>query len=316
MILIQSHLGDLHTRRVLEALQRCDARVFVFDNARFPDGLGLSVRNGADGGLATTLHDPAGGDLDLRRVRVIWLRRPQPLHISPSIRDIEDRRFTLNEASEALNGLWEILDAFWVNSPARDQAAHRKLLQLQVAEAVGLPCPRTLVTSNPDEARAFISKNSPSATVYKAFSATPARWRETRIIQPEELGRLDSVRHCPVIFQEFVPAVCDLRVTVVGDELFVGEVRSPEGGYAYDYRMDLDAAVISKGKLLPETEAKLRVLMSRLGLVYGAIDLRRTPDGAEVFLEINPAGQWLFVEDKTGLPITEALASLLAGRSR
>jgi hypothetical protein len=102
----------------------------------------------------------------------------------------------------------------------------------------------------------------------------------------------------------------------VGDEFFVGEVRSPAGGYAFDYRMDLETAAISKGKLLPETEAKLRLLMSRLGLVYGAIDLRRTPDDAEVFLEINPAGQWLFVEEKTELPITAALAGLLARRSR
>ena len=51
--------------------------------------------------------------------------------------------------------------------------------------------------------------------------------------------------------------------------------------------------------------------MHRLGLVYGAIDMRRTPDGRYVFLEINPAGQWLFVEHFSGQPITSTLARLL-----
>ena len=51
--------------------------------------------------------------------------------------------------------------------------------------------------------------------------------------------------------------------------------------------------------------------MARLGLRYGAVDLRRTPDGRYVFFEVNPAGQWLFVEERTGLPITERVAALL-----
>jgi beta-lactam-binding protein with PASTA domain len=54
-------------------------------------------------------------------------------------------------------------------------------------------------------------------------------------------------------------------------------------------------------------------MMDRLGLAYGAFDLRRREDGEHVFLEVNPGGQWLYVEDATGLPITEAVAGLLCG---
>jgi glutathione synthase/RimK-type ligase-like ATP-grasp enzyme len=54
--------------------------------------------------------------------------------------------------------------------------------------------------------------------------------------------------------------------------------------------------------------------MHRLGLVYGAIDVRLTPEGRYVFLEVNPAGQWLFIEHATGQPISAELASrLVAG---
>jgi glutathione synthase/RimK-type ligase-like ATP-grasp enzyme len=57
---------------------------------------------------------------------------------------------------------------------------------------------------------------------------------------------------------------------------------------------------------------RLLALMRRLDLWYGAIDLRRGPDGDYVFLEINPAGQWLFVEYATDQPIAATLANLLA----
>ena len=57
---------------------------------------------------------------------------------------------------------------------------------------------------------------------------------------------------------------------------------------------------------------KLLALQRRLKLVYGAIDMRRTPEGDYYFLEVNPAGQWEFVEQRTDLPITRGMADMLA----
>ena len=65
------------------------------------------------------------------------------------------------------------------------------------------------------------------------------------------------------------------------------------------------------GPIMPSVEDRLRVMMRRMGLRYGAVDLRRSPEGDYVFLEINPAGQWLFIELATGQPISAALAELL-----
>ena len=56
--------------------------------------------------------------------------------------------------------------------------------------------------------------------------------------------------------------------------------------------------------------------MKSLGLVYGAIDMRRTADDRYVFLEINPAGQWLFIEQHSRQPITAAVAELLHDHDR
>ena len=46
-------------------------------------------------------------------------------------------------------------------------------------------------------------------------------------------------------------------------------------------------------------------------LQYGAIENVLTPDGQFVFLEINPNGQWLWLDDMLSLGITTAIAEWL-----
>ncbi len=212
--------------------------------------------------------------------------------------------------------MWHALEAFWVNDPGRDHVAHRKPYQLRVAQDAGLRIPHTLITNDPDEARRFVDARGYRDVIYKAFSATERDWRETRLLRPDELALLDNVRYAPVIFQEYVRAQYDVRVTVVGDELFAAAIHSQDTEYPVDFRMDMANARIEAVSLPDEVQDGLRDLMARLGLVYGAIDMRLTPDEKYVFLEINPAGQWLFVEQQTRQPIAAALAGVLRDRDR
>jgi glutathione synthase/RimK-type ligase-like ATP-grasp enzyme len=208
-------------------------------------------------------------------------------------------------------GLWAALDLAWINPPGLDEIAHHKPYQLKIAAEVGLRIPRTVITNNPAAVRELLDELGAERIVYKTFLATEDCWRETRLLRSDELTKLESVRFAPVIFQEYVAAQDDIRVTVVGERLFATAIRPAVGGYEVDYRMDLAGATFRPTDLPRETEQAIHTLMKRLGLVYGAIDLRRTPNGQHVFLEINPAGEWSFVEGKTGQPITETMAGLL-----
>jgi glutathione synthase/RimK-type ligase-like ATP-grasp enzyme len=308
MIIVVSHPDDDHATGVLAALATRRHPVALVDTGLFPARSRLTQRFG-DGPprFEIVLEDVA---LDLAPARVGWWRRPRPFTLHDGIAP-DVAAFTYTECHEAIAGLWAALDLSWVNPPALDEVAHHKPYQLAVATEVGLPIPRTVITNDPDEAAAFSAANGPGRTIYKTFLATEEHWRETRLLRDDELALLDRVRLAPVIFQEFVPAVADIRVTVLGDRLFATAVTTAPGSYAYDYRMDLGGATFSPTELAPEMEAKLLALMRRLGIVYGAIDLRRTPDGGDVFLEVNPAGEWRFIEDRTGQPITEAMADLL-----
>jgi glutathione synthase/RimK-type ligase-like ATP-grasp enzyme len=177
-----------------------------------------------------------------------------------------------------------------------------------------LRIPESRITNDVEDARRFITQHGSSQTVYKAFSGTEHAWRETRLLRPGELDMIENVRFAPVIFQEYIPIGVDLRITVVGDRLFAAAIHSLGTEYEVDFRMVMTSARFEEVTLPPEVAEALHILMQRLGLVYGAIDMRLTPDGEYVFLEINPAGQWLFVEERTGQPITEALVDLMLAR--
>lgn len=310
MILIISHTGDAHAVAVGQALQARGWTPVLLDLSRFPDPMSLELRYGGARSGEVLMRDSSWGDVDLAECRATWWRRPQPFRPPADVADPVLRAFAMNEAREMFGGLWSLIGGAWINDPQRDDLAHRKSWQLRAAAAAGLTTPETLITNSPRAARAFIAGRAPGRTVFKAFSGTPSAWRETRLVGPAEIERLDLVQVAPVIFQEYVAGV-DIRVTVIGDRLFSAEIDIGDGDYPVDFRVNYDHIRIRETSLPAEIEAGVRALMRNLGLVYGAIDFRRTPEGRHIFLEINPAGQWMFIEAQTRQPLTEAMADEL-----
>ena len=312
MIGIVSHDEDLHAATVRSHLDSLGVGAVQLDTADMPDRIGLTTwtRPGGDWRAEWGIDGVGADDL-----RVMWWRRPQPYMPSDGVTSQQDRMFVVGECAAAVSGLWSCLDAVWVNDPDRDEAASRKMWQLKVASELGLRVPRTCMTNSPERARQFIAGEA-GEVIYKAFGATPETWRETRIITATQVAQLDQVRLAPVIFQEAIPGGRDIRVTVVGDRVFPAQIIGPADGYEYDFRLHTAQSAITPVDLPDEVTTALLALMRRLGLWYGAIDLRRAPDGDYVFLEINPAGQWLFVEYATDQPISQELAILLARLDR
>lgn len=310
MIVIISHEEDLHAQRVMARLDRDGHRSLLLNLAMLPNRATLSFDYDSPERPALQLRVD-GAVHALGDACSVWWRRPQAADPS-SVTDPQLRLFTANEWHEAIGGLWQLMGSPWMNDPQLDEAASRKAWQLHVARQVGLRVPRTLISSDPDAARAFIASQGLERTVYKTFSCTHAVWRETRLLRAEDLALLDALRIAPVIFQEYVPAGIDVRVTVVGSSVFAAAIKPAAGETRVDFRMRVGRSSMDSFTLPQQIDGQLRSLMQRLGLVYGAIDLRISPQGEYFFLEVNTAGEFLFVEERTGLPITEAVANWLA----
>jgi glutathione synthase/RimK-type ligase-like ATP-grasp enzyme len=310
MILAIAYEGEEHTAGVLDVLRAEGREVVQVDMGDFPANHGVSLSWSGNADASYRVHTKAG-DVDLTNVGVGWWRRVRPFVIDPAIRKPMDAAFVQSETSQAVNGMLDALDCAWVNPREADTSAHHKPYQWAVAQRLGLRMPRTLVTNDPGEAKRFIEEIGVGKVVFKAFLASVEDWRETRLVEAEDVERLELVRYSPVIFQEYIPGV-DLRITVVGDQIFTGEIDAQKTSYPVDMRMVVGESKMQAIELPKKLSAKLLALQKRLQLVYGAIDMRRTPDGEYYFLEVNPAGQWHFVEHRTGLQITKAMAGLLA----
>jgi glutathione synthase/RimK-type ligase-like ATP-grasp enzyme len=309
MIMIISAPEDVHAQvvaRHLVAKRGCEVR--LLNLADFPMRLALTMRFNGHAESALTWAD--GFTTRLSEVNAVWWRRPQPFGVPGNRDDPAAQQFSFSETETAFRGLWQMHDALWVNNVIRDAAAAHKPWQLDLAQQIGLSIPETVMTNDPKEAQRFWQEHR-GATVYKAFLATAFAWRETRVLRPEEEALAANVRYAPVIFQKYVPAVADLRAIVIGEEIFAAAAPSAETEYKADIRLNLNVRYQPHTLPMLVAERLLR-LMRRLGLEYGAIDLRLTPEGEYVFLEINPAGQFLYIEQAAGLPIAASLADLLA----
>lgn len=104
-----------------------------------------------------------------------------------------------------------------------------------------------------------------------------------------------------------------LVVTKPGDKVFPCAISSQNSQQTIEdwRRYDLPNTPHKPYALPMDLEQKCIALVKTLGLIFGCIDMIITPNNEYVFLEINPNGQWLWIEQLTGLPIAKALAELL-----
>jgi glutathione synthase/RimK-type ligase-like ATP-grasp enzyme len=270
---------------------------------------------------AAWLVDEAGSRIDLRSIRAIWYRMPA-LPIAPGGLAPEHARFAQREAWAHVLGTLMSLDVHWISDPGAIWRANQKALQLVEARRIGLRIPRTCITRSPAEARSFI------ASVQGHVIAKPVTYGNveqangeqaiytTRLPLDVQSVNLESLRYAPVILQEEVPKLRDVRVTVVGDEVFaVGIESQGREETVTDWRRPTTAPLEHVPIDLPPTlREALRGLVRRLGLDFGAIDVVETPRGEFFFLEINPNGQWGWLQLRTGLDIAGSIASRLAER--
>jgi hypothetical protein len=304
-------MADGHATSVIEKLDNKGVSYYLFDTSAYPQKVQLSIESDLEVKHLSLWDISRNENIDLKKIKVAWWRRPLPITIDEEIKDPNAIHFTYSECWAALTGLWQCIDALWINDPILDDAASKKVFQLKIAGETGFKIPQTCITNNLTTVKKFVKSLSGKKIIYKSFLATKDAWRETRVLREEEIACLDHVKFAPVIFQEFIPAIVDLRITVIGKQIFCIAVDTSKSDYEYDYRMQLENAVIKPHSLPPNLKVLIRKFMKRLGLVYGAIDMRLTPDGQYYFLEINTAGEWQFLEEKTTLKITDYFVNFM-----
>lgn len=321
MILILTEPLDVHADHVAQKLRERGAVFARFNTAQFPEQAEISLLYSAQGQAEAIMHVNQE-QIDLHKVESVWYRRPRCPIPHQDITEDLSREYVAGECQNFVDDVWSSLkEKLWIPGPvAVVRQVQLKASHLTVAGALGFELPPTLITNSPEDFLEFYRQhNGHVVSKLAGFSFSRTRsvgasfCRYTEVVTKRDTGYAHAVRYCPIIFQAYVPKRVELRITVVGQHVFAAEIHSQESNHTrHDWRRyDRGTTPYLPHDLSADVELRCIQLVERLGLCYGAIDMVLTPDGRYVFLEINPNGQYLWIEQETGLPISDALCDLL-----
>jgi len=321
-VLILSQRLDYHGRAVKWGLEQIGVPCDWWDRSLHPVTQAISIS------FADTRAELgiAGAQVSLERgfYTSIWERRGRVPSASKKLARA-DKTVALSESRKLLDGIVSIIEernptAMLVNAAREHFRAGEKVFQLDVASQVGLKTPLTLVSNDPAAIREFRRSLSGKVVAKQHF---PFSWRQSNgdlllsgtYLLPDEAFEIDEVLSaCPMIYQERLDIVDELRVTVFGGTIFTGrQPRSRESARGYsDIRLESRDSMIP-AVLATHTKDKLIQLVERLGLLFAAIDIAVCRNGDFVFLECNEAGQFLSYEQfNPNEPMLDSFCQFLA----
>lgn len=299
-VLIFGHVNDEHAAAVCEALTKEGIKTSIFCNDEYPRNSTVSV-------------SPYSGNIDLigssidnkfEQFKTVWNRRKKKPLLHINVHD-DDKPVAMSECEIFLQELRIVSykNQVWVNSEVSQLLIRGKTNQLFLARDVGMNIPNTLISNNPHDVRAFLSKNKSS--IVKAVDKMG--WIEDGIeialptsqIFIENCDDDVSIRLCPMIYQEQIRKAFELRVVVFGDHiLFVKLDSQGDDVSRVDWRNAEPNSFSIEEFDPPEKLVKdIRTFCRRAGVLHGSFDFAVDHDGNAIFFEFNVQGQFLWIED-------------------
>ena len=267
-------------------------------------GLAARVENGAVSG-----HLRVGATtVALEDVRAVYTRLMDDRRL-PEVETLavdDPGRARCRAVHHALTRWLELSPSRVVNRGRAQLSNGSKPYQAQLIRRHGLRVPETLVTDDPQAVLAFRERHG--RVVFKSTSGMRSIVRE---LEEGDLARLESIRWCPVQFQQRVEGM-DVRVHCVGGEVHACAITSPAVDYRYAVREIGAPPVLEPYALSDDLAARCLELTGALGLELAGIDLRLGPDGEAWCFEVNPSPAYSYYEQHTGAPIARAIARHLA----
>lgn len=251
-------------------------------------------------------------------VKSILLRRPgKPYEfINPKRRPskaIVD--YVSDQWHSFLSGLQSIPDILWINNPLKNAYAEAKINQLYMAEKIKFRIPKTRITNDIQILKSFWNECNGNIVAKSLSSPLINEDNQEFFIFTNKLKSIRDIKEkeiliAPTIFQEALIQKKDYRITVIGNDCHVVEVKMQNNSQEIDWRKIKKGIKFVRSELPDDIRTKCIKLVSELGLIFGAIDLIKINDDY-YFLEINPNGEWGWLQKTTKLPIAESLVNNL-----
>lgn len=308
MILIITHKQDFTADFIIEKLNQRSIDYYRF-NCENLDSMDYSFQNRDEFSLLIN---------NCSKFNSVWFRRTKLPEVS--VKDEGEKLFILGDYDSLLDNMFSNIHADrWLSTPKYVYESENKLLQLKIASELGFSIPNFIVTQSKQRLKEFIKENDENVIIKpirqgRINSSNGFKTIFTNKLSREQIDNIDDFDLTPCIFQQYIDKSYELRITVVNNRVFSARVDSQEySETSIDWRKK---KIPFQSYILPEKiREKCIQLLNRLNLSFGAIDLIRDVNGEYFFLEINPNGQWAWIEIETGLPISDEIINFLTTES-
>jgi len=308
--------------QIAQAVKVRGAETLRFDTDRFPMACQATFRQ--DGEAESLVWSDGQASVRLDPDDAVWYRRARYAAKLPMSMDKQLRAACVEESESLLRGMLAAAPCFVLDPPDLVKLCGHKPRQHQLARAVGMSTPRTLMTNDPAQAQEFLNScaHGAIAKMLSPFAIYTDKNEEqvvfTTALNEQHVAKLQGLRYCPMVFQERIAKQLELRITVVGNRMFAAAVDSmATPGAEVDWR-ERGVTLIQSWvpyTLPQQVEQRLQEYMDRIGMQYSAIDVIVEPSGRHVFLEANPAGEFFWLQcNSPHFPLTEAVADVLTNQ--
>jgi hypothetical protein len=333
VILIITNKGDIHCNPVIKHLQRNGDKYFRLNTESLLTDYLISFSY-KDQSVDLHIENKINGKtLSSNEVISVWERRPN----SPVLPEINNEKIKLVVEDEA-NELTKWIRHFFINcrmigSSVWDRPNESKLRQMDVASRVinelrsKIKLPHTLLTNSKKDLEQF--SNNKKEIVLKPISADGLMLDDkleipftSRKVNSKNINVItqDDLELCPSFMQEYVEKNYELRITVIGEKILCCKIDSqklPKGNGREDWREGYEHGLSEVEEWIDcpdEIQEFIILYMQKMNLNFGCFDFIYAKNNSFYFLECNPNGQWMWLEEDLGIPISESIANFLAFR--
>ena len=321
-LLIVTSASDIHADVVIRELQkkskinpiRLNTETFIKNSQYFYEWKSSGELNKQLLGVRNSLKN-------IRDIGVIWWRKPDRYDVFPEVTDAWAIKYCQQETEslvQSLAGLYP--DAKWVNHYYKLRFPSHRINQIPTAKELGITIPPTVVTNSYKAACQFVAQQGKCVIKPLRYSGFLHQGKQyacyTRPIDLETLEEFkESIRLAPIFLQKRISKKAEYRVTLIGKHDFVCRIDAKhlnDADIALDWRAIAPEKLIHLPGKLPNTYLeKLHQMLDIFGLNFGAFDIIRDEDDTLYFIELNPNGQWYWIEILTGMPMVSAIIELI-----
>ncbi len=250
----------------------------------------------------------------LSSIKSAWFRHPE---IYGNILEDKAKQLCLEEETSRLQeSFWQgIPEQSWLNNPNKMRIAQAKISQLALANTLGFIIPKTVISNTweninenfRDDEKIIVKM--PRGLLYTGNST---KMLYTTVLSKKTREELQSQNPFPGIYQSYIPKARELRITIVGENVFSAAVYTAKAAKDDWRRHQFSDKVRFERTKIPEDIAiKCVKFLKSYDLLYGAFDFIQDNEGRTIFLECNSNGQFRWLEDMLDLPISSAIADEL-----